>query len=375
MLGEAAHGDGTAFLTKIRLIKFLHEEMGFNVLAFESSLYDCIKAQAEIEAGANIAQVFGQSVYPIWNQSVEVQPLIEYLQSTQTSNPLQLTGFDNQLAGYYSETMLTDDLAQFLSQTLDTDPQDEELRQFNITLKSIILSVYSSGGIAPSAEKQASFFDYIDQTLAELEPLAVNDRETSFWVQVLKSARSYANLVWGMAVTNQAGSDPDPELVGTRDIQMGENLLWLADEYYPDQKIIVWAATYHVSRSLDTVTVIDPNLASIFGGQVMGDVVYDSLQDQVYTIGITAYSGTSGIFSYDTLVLEPPSENSLEDLMKQAGYEYAFLDLRHLSPGGTWLQGNISSRMIGHSEMVADWSQIVDGVIFVQVMEPSNQVP
>ena len=32
LLGERTHGDGAAFLAKTRLIKFLHQEMGFDVL-------------------------------------------------------------------------------------------------------------------------------------------------------------------------------------------------------------------------------------------------------------------------------------------------------------------------------------------------------
>src|SRR5262249_15975594 len=42
-LGEEWHGSGATFRARSRLIKFLHQKCGFDVLAFESGLYDCRK--------------------------------------------------------------------------------------------------------------------------------------------------------------------------------------------------------------------------------------------------------------------------------------------------------------------------------------------
>src|SRR5690606_14206214 len=39
-LGEPSHGAGAAFSAKARLCKFLHQRLGFDVLVWESGLYD-----------------------------------------------------------------------------------------------------------------------------------------------------------------------------------------------------------------------------------------------------------------------------------------------------------------------------------------------
>ena len=44
LLGEAQHGSNTSVAARGRLVKFLHERMGFGILAYEASFYSCARA-------------------------------------------------------------------------------------------------------------------------------------------------------------------------------------------------------------------------------------------------------------------------------------------------------------------------------------------
>ena len=85
LLGEGTHGDGGTFLAKSRLIKFLHQELGFDVLVFESGFHDC---------GASGEARFEDCVWPLWWRSDQVKPLIAYREDVAARKPLRLAGMD-----------------------------------------------------------------------------------------------------------------------------------------------------------------------------------------------------------------------------------------------------------------------------------------
>ena len=51
-LGESGHGVAEFDLAKDRLVRFFHEQMGFDVIAFESSIYECFSPPTRPPAAA-----------------------------------------------------------------------------------------------------------------------------------------------------------------------------------------------------------------------------------------------------------------------------------------------------------------------------------
>src|SRR5262249_54802612 len=96
-LGEAGHGVAQFDSAKVRLVKFFHEQMGFDVMAFESSIYECFAANA----AANAVNMLRGSIFGVW-ATEEVLPLFTYIKSTQdTAHPLTLAGFDTQISSAF----------------------------------------------------------------------------------------------------------------------------------------------------------------------------------------------------------------------------------------------------------------------------------
>jgi erythromycin esterase len=111
MLGEQTHGDGATFLAKTRLVKFLHQQMGFDVLAFESGLYDCHLAWQRIVARDKPDGAIRKALFRVWANSAQAQPLMDYVvQTAYSEEPLQLVGFDMQFSNDLSRENIWSDL-------------------------------------------------------------------------------------------------------------------------------------------------------------------------------------------------------------------------------------------------------------------------
>ncbi|KIV53164.1 erythromycin esterase, partial [Aneurinibacillus migulanus] len=109
-LGENFHRVAEYSSVKTRLIKYLHEELGFDVIAFESGLGDSAAIYENADS-LTAKQMMGGSIFPIWH-SKETLELFDYIkQQRKTNKPLYLAGYDMQFTSGY----LTQFIAAWIS--------------------------------------------------------------------------------------------------------------------------------------------------------------------------------------------------------------------------------------------------------------------
>ncbi len=370
-LGEETHGDGACFLAKTRLIQFLHQEMGFDVLAFESGIYDCAKAWQALNATprktVDPIKAMGQGVFGIWMQSHELKPLAGYLHKAAGSpKPLELCGFDCQLTGPASGEHLAQELSAVAERALPAAPPAK-------VWEHVVGYLGDAKRSMNKTQHAARQRDLAAMAAALREEGKATDRaarDRAWWAQVCTSlAAQLANQFKQRSSRSRGG----PEATNARDAQMADNLIWLADQHYKDRKVIVWAATFHLIRNAPKLKALKARVD--YANTVpMGHRVAKHFGNSCYTLGFTAYEGEIGQPWNTPSRLSAAPPDTLEHWMKEAGFTEAIVDLRTPAAKGHWLHEPFVARPLGYSLMRGSgWHETLDGLYFQRTMTPSTR--
>ncbi|MEZ5344764.1 MAG: erythromycin esterase family protein [Pyrinomonadaceae bacterium] len=381
-LGEFNHGDGKAFQARIRLVKYLHQKLGFNVLAFESGLVEVENARFDLKNGKPTYTSVSKRIYDAWANSAQAMPLFDYIkQSYGSQNSLDFIGFDPQFSSDLSAKLikefLMDDLSgasrsdiKLLLEMLEVlqgygakkidDSKHLEYRKLLRQMKSLIGS--SSKGISDRSEKKKN------QILMQV---AEN-------IDAMELSIYYRSKGPKITLENINTAVNAPELIkasNVRDEQMADNIMWILREYKKGRKIIIWGANSHLANfSQRKANSEQQDNETLLRYIPMGEHLKKSLGKRLFTILSVSFKGEWALagVSYQKGVYKPAEKDTLAYLLNQENLNTAILDLDHFYRSNSGLSSPVTVRSNWTVNAVDDLRTVCDALLYFDEMTPST---
>lgn len=324
LLGESSHGIGDYYTFKSRLIRFLHQEMGFEVLAMESGIAD-VYLQYKKTDSLTALQLRNSTVYGNF-QCREVLPLFEYIKSVfRTTKPLIYAGFDSQnfTASYNLLQTILKKYSKTETQTL-IETMNKYYRIPSLLWQTDKAPLYALGDSIKNAAAMA--LDIVQQNETAIRSEYHFSEEDMFiFKKGIMNLRESVTVDWER-------EDPTAK----RDSLMADNLFWLMEKMYPGKKIIVWAHNGHIG------------ITSAIGGNLkwMGEYIREKLGSRSYHIGLFAKEGKT--YEWWTKTNKPFNNNGMNDIehiLSGSGKAISFLNVTALAGKNTcaWLNKPVTA--------------------------------
>jgi erythromycin esterase len=307
-LGENTHGLGEVFKAKADLVKFLHQELGFDVVLFESGFGDAALAWEKMDSlsPTEFTNAFTSNFY---YHSEEIKNLVEYAKSQ--NKKLVIQGFDCQPQQNYLMQRMAEIIKSVDSVFAKTVRL--EMRNFN----RLYQCEYNKDTIN-FYKVRSRFFDFLqsyDSLLNKKQPELLRLGTTMNEINAIhQSIQIFRNTYLTIEFGSMMGW---PVTANIRDKSLFETVKWFKEKN-PEIKIIIWAQNSHIEnmpKPNDNVKWMGHNLKEAYGAKY-------------YSIGAIVYSGKS-LTSNGTFEFEHNNKGYLVYYLNQYKHNQFILDVRN----------------------------------------------
>jgi erythromycin esterase len=328
-LGENFHRVKEYSSVKVSMIKYLHEELGYDVIAFESGMGDAAVAFEDANK-LDTDMMMAASIFPIWH-SEETLELFQYIQEqAKGDHPLYLAGYDMQFNSFYVTKVIAEAIAKLDKQQaknyMDTDLhaiqdlydiinkkgtlQQSKDKQAYIKEAKKLINKY-----VPEYKKSIKFMKDHHKQLSALYP--DNPHMVNIMIRSMYDRISFLRMI-------TLEDKPSYEF---RDQFMFNNLQYLMNTVYKDKKFILWAHNDHLSKNTSKGEILEQGKWTTSFNS-LGERLHKQLKDQLYVVGLFMNQGESvAITSMKPFQIKPRPVGSLEHTIMQSGYDNTFVDL------------------------------------------------
>lgn len=325
-LGEATHGTREFFRMKHRIFRYLVENHGYNVFAFEMDFAEGMIFNEYVLTGqGNIDQLMKEKmIFWTW-RTEEVKDLLLWMKSYNESradeSKIQFWGYDTQFNTYNAPFLLKRlnnidaDLHRQATlllqpfQQLDPDYYSEKTEAFRNGIKRDVDSLYN----------------LIEANQALIEE-STSENDYRLILQLARSIVQTEQVRWSFGITTAPNH---------RDQYMAENQIWLLDYLGAGTKIASWAHNEHVANNINF---------GIGGG--MGFHLRNELGRNYQVLGFSFSKGRFTAFNRIRLgannIEQEPLEDSFNFFFHYAEEDNFILDL-HDIPNRTSLINMINT--------------------------------
>jgi erythromycin esterase len=341
-MGEATHGTREFQQLKVRMFRFLVEQLGFTVFGIEANWPESLSVN-EYVLGGNVDPTPGLGF--LWWQTEEVFALLrwmrQYNQDPAHTQKLKFYGFDMQTPGLAESNVL--DYLQRVDPEL-VDPAGEAFDLLGRWGENKRYETASAEVKRRTTESLASILRRFD----EHKQAYVAASSLQDWTMARQ------NMVVVKQAEVKLGNQGEPGRT-FRDRAMAENVKWILEQEPPGTKMMLWAHNGHVGAA---APVHNPDRLPM-GGYLRG-----FFGDRLVACGFMFQKGGFRAVDMTTrnvseFTVGPPPRGSLDATLAAVSSPLFAVDLRGLQKGkvADWFAEPHVSRQIG-----GGYSQATPGV-------------